>query len=89
MVAMRYILVIGILLSISAISSAAVFNREAASPYVLKFYVAFNEGADCPRLFELRNEAKRQGADNEQQKKMNEKLRSVGCFGIDSKRQTK
>ena len=28
---------------------------------VLHFLVAFNEGADCPRLFELRNDAKRQG----------------------------
>jgi hypothetical protein len=86
---MRIVLAASVLLATSSISSASVFNREAASPYVMKFYLAFHEGADCPRLFELRNEAKRQGADNEQQKKMNEKLRSVGCFGSDSKRQAK
>ena len=53
---------------------------------VLQFLVVFNEGADCPRLFELRSEAKRHGATNDQQKMMNEKLRSVGCFGDTSKR---
>ena len=69
-----------------SVSFAALFDRDKASPFVLKFYVAFNEGADCPRLFELRNNAKRQGADHEQQKTMNDKLRSVGCYGDMSKR---
>ena len=74
------------ILTFSSASLAALFDRDRASPFVLKFYTAFNEGADCPRLFELRNEAKRQGADNAQQKTMNEKLRSVGCIGDTSKR---
>ena len=69
-----------------SVSFAALFDRDNASPFVQKFSIAFNEGADCPRLFELRNDAKRQGADNEQQKMMNEKLRSVGCIDIASKR---
>ena len=55
-------------LLIWSVSFAALFDRDKASPFVLKFYVAFNEGADCPRLFELRKNAKRQGADHEQQK---------------------
>ncbi len=46
---------------------------------MLKFYAAFNEGADCPRLYELRNNARRNGADHEQQNQMKLKLRSVGC----------
>ena len=54
--------------------------------YVLPFLEAFNEGADCPRLFELRNQAKRRGARQDQVKMMGNKLRSVGCFSDTSKR---
>jgi hypothetical protein len=52
----------------------------------LHFLLAFNEGADCPRLFELRNEAKKHGATKDAEKLMNEKLRGVGCFTDTSKR---
>ena len=45
--------------------------------------MAFNEGADCPRLFELRNEAKRQGAAKDEQKVM--MLRNVTYFTDTSK----
>jgi hypothetical protein len=69
-----------------AISLAGFSDRNSAAPFVLKFYVALIEGRDCPRLFELRNEAIRQGADNIQEEIMNERLRSVGCFDRTSKR---
>jgi hypothetical protein len=77
------LLVVVLLASSSFLAWSAPQDRPQA---VLQFYVAFIEGADCPRLFELRNEAKRQGADNAQQKMMNEKLLSVGCIGDTSKR---
>ncbi|BCA55956.1 hypothetical protein W02_30960 [Nitrospira sp. KM1] len=62
------------------------FDRQKASPYILEFYIAFNEGADCPRLYELRKDAKQQGADNQQQQEINDKLRSVGCITEKSRR---
>ncbi len=69
-----------------AVPLAAQFDRDAASPYVQNFYAAFNEGADCKSLYERRNNAKRNGADNEQQNQMNLKLRSVRCTGDTAKR---
>jgi hypothetical protein len=65
---------------------AAQFDGNAASPHLTKFYAAFNEGADCSRLYELRNNAKRNGADHEQQQEMNLKLRSVRCIDASAKR---
>jgi hypothetical protein len=67
-----------------AFSSAPTFAAKDM-PY-LQFLLAFNQGADCPQLYELRNEAKRHGATNEQQNAMNEKLRAVRCSGNTSKR---
>ena len=69
-----------------SLSSSAMFDRDAASPFVLRFYVAFNEGDSCPRLHELGNEAKRYGANNDQQNQMNLKPHSVGCSGDTAKR---
>ena len=46
--------------------------------------MAFNEGADCPRVFELRNEAKRQGTTKDEKKVM--LLRNVTCFTDTPKR---
>jgi hypothetical protein len=74
------------LVALPAMSLSAQFDRNAASPFVQKFYLAFNEGADCSSLYELRNDAKRNGADNEQQNQMNLKLRSVRCTGNTAKR---
>ena len=54
---------------------------------VLRFLTAFSEGAECPRLFQLRDEAKRRGATEEQQSVMNTRLRAVKCFGTTSQRQ--
>jgi hypothetical protein len=69
----------------STVINAAIFDRDRASPFVRKFDAAFNEGADCKSLYERRNNAKRNGADNEQQKQMNLKLRSVRCTGDTAK----
>jgi hypothetical protein len=49
------------------------------------FARAFEAGADCRRLFELRNTA-RHGASTAQQEEMNTTLRSVQCFSSTSKR---
>jgi hypothetical protein len=68
-----------------AFSPPAWSAQNKPSP-IFKFLRAFNEGADCPRLRELRLEARRLGATNEQQKVMNEKLRDVGCLTDTSKR---
>ena len=67
-------------------SFAAQFDSNAASPYVERFYLAFNQGVNCKTLYELRNNAKRNGADNEQQQDMNLKLRSVRCIDASAKR---
>ena len=83
---LRSLFFFAVLVTTPTVPLVASSNSNTASPFMLKFYVAFNEGADCPRLFELRNEAKRQGATNEQQKTMNDKLRGVGCFNNTSKR---
>jgi hypothetical protein len=48
-----------------------------------QFKQEFGAGADCARLFELRNEAKAKGYSLDD---MNETLRSVRCFSVDSKR---
>ena len=50
-----------------------------------QFVREFEAGADCPRLFELRNDAKR-GASVALQEEMNTKLRSVQCFSSTSHR---
>jgi hypothetical protein len=62
-------------------------SKDDLDKNVLRFLAAFNEGADCPRLFELRNEAKRRGATEEQQSVMNTRLRAVKCFSATSHRQ--
>jgi hypothetical protein len=71
-----------------AVPLAAQFDRNAALPFVQKFHAAFNEGADCKSLYERRNNAKRNGADNEQQNQMDLKLRSVGCTSDTAKRRS-
>lgn len=50
-----------------------------------QFAREFEAGADCPRLFELRNNAKH-GASVALQDEMNIKLRSVQCFSSTSRR---
>lgn len=50
-----------------------------------QFAREFEAGADCPRLFELRNDAKH-GASVALQDEMNTKLRSVQCFSSTSRR---
>jgi hypothetical protein len=50
-----------------------------------QFAREFEAGADCSRLFELRNAAKR-GASSARQEEMNTKLRSVQCFSSTAKR---
>lgn len=54
------------------------------NPYS-QFVREFQAGADCPRLFELRNDAKR-AASLARQEEMNTKLRSVQCFSSTSER---
>jgi hypothetical protein len=49
------------------------------------FLEEFAAGADCKRLFEIRNAVKR-GAAESLQNAMNEKLQSVGCFGPQNER---
>jgi hypothetical protein len=49
------------------------------------FLEEFAAGADCKRLFEIRNAVKR-GAAESLQNTMNEKLRSVGCYGPQNER---
>ena len=51
----------------------------------LKFLNAVEDGVGCPRLFALRDEAKR-STSVAQQADMNGKLRSAGCFSRTSKR---
>lgn len=50
-----------------------------------KFLGALSAGADCPRLFELRNAAKRTATPN-QEDQMNVKPRGVGCCSSTSTR---
>ncbi len=50
-----------------------------------QFAREFDAGADCPRLFELRNDAKH-GASAALQDEMNIRLRSVRCFSSTSRR---
>jgi hypothetical protein len=52
-----------------------------------QFVREFNSGADCPRLFELRNAAK-QSATEAALKEMNAKLQSVECYSSSSKRKS-
>jgi len=48
-----------------------------------RFLPEYDAGADCPALFELRNEAKRSSTTTQaQQNDMNEKLRAVSCYAI-------
>jgi hypothetical protein len=56
-------------------------SRDASTQFAREF----QSGADCPRLFELRNDAKR-GASPVLQEEMNTRLRSVQCFSSTSKR---
>ncbi len=50
-----------------------------------RFMAAWNRGADCPELFALRNELKRD-ATPAQAATMNDKLREVACYSSTSKR---
>lgn len=51
----------------------------------VQFMMEFDGGADCPRLFELRNKAKL-GADEARLARMNGELQSVGCYTDTSRR---
>ena len=48
------------------------------------FQARLAAGADCPELFEIRNEVRR--ADPASADRMNEDLRSIGCFSSTSSR---
>ncbi len=62
----------------------ALAGAANGDPYA-RFIREFQAGADCPKLFDLRNEAKRRvGA--ARQDEMNDNLRSVQCFSSTSKR---
>ena len=50
-----------------------------------KFQERLAAGADCPELFQLRNEARR-AVPSEHAAEMNEQLRKVSCFNSTSKR---
>lgn len=52
-----------------------------------RFLHDFRDGTDCPRLFQLRNDAKPH-VTVAQEKDMNDKLRSVQCYSDTSKRVT-
>jgi hypothetical protein len=65
--------------------SAAIWASGCSKDAYTEFAQEFQAGADCPRLFELRNDAKR-GASSARQEEMNTKLRSVQCFSSTSKR---
>jgi len=70
----------------AAILATIVFgSSEGQSSSYEQFQREFTAGADCPRLFQLRNEAKVR-ATAMQAQEMNEKLRSVRCFSATSKR---
>lgn len=64
---------------------AAIPVQGCSTDATSQFAQEFEAGADCPRLFELRNDAKR-GASVALQDEMNTKLRSVQCFGSTSQR---
>jgi hypothetical protein len=63
----------------------AISAQGCSTDETTQFEREFQAGADCPRLYELRNEAK-PGATAALQEEMNAKLRSVQCFGSTSKR---
>lgn len=63
----------------------AICAQGCSADVKTQFVREFEAGADCPRLFELRNEAKR-GASVALQEEMNTKLRSVQCFSSTSHR---
>jgi len=63
----------------------AVASEAGQDAQYQRFLQEFDSGVDCPRLFVLRNEAKR-GSSDARQEEMNTKLRSVGCFNATSKR---
>lgn len=52
---------------------------------VTRFNRAIETGADCPQLYELRNQAQR-GASTAVQEAMNSRLRSLQCFSSTSTR---
>jgi hypothetical protein len=64
---------------------AAICAQGCSTDATTRFAREFEAGADCPRLLELRNEAKH-GASGAQQEEMNTKLRSVQCFSSTSRR---
>lgn len=63
----------------------AISTQGCSSDLTAKFTREFEAGADCPRLFELRNEVKNE-ASAALQEEMNTMLRSVQCFSSTSKR---
>jgi hypothetical protein len=63
----------------------AVWSLGCSTDAATEFAREFEAGADCPRLFELRNNAKH-GARAALQDEMNKKLRSVQCFSSTSRR---
>jgi hypothetical protein len=65
--------------------SAVIWASGCSTDPYTQFAREFESGADCPRLFELRNDAK-QGASPARQEEMNTRLRSVQCFSSTSKR---
>lgn len=69
------------LLILAAISMQSCSSDDAYT----KFLREFHTGADCPRLFELRNEIK-QKASTPLQDEINTRLRSVQCFSSTSRR---
>ena len=63
----------------------AVASGGSQDPAFRRFIQEFEKGADCQRLFEIRNEAKRT-CFPEQREEMNTKLQFVGCYSSTSKR---
>lgn len=63
----------------------AICAQGCSTDATTRFTREFEAGADCPRLFELRNDAKH-GASIELQSEMNTKLLSVQCFSSTSRR---
>ena len=60
-------------------------DQEAA---YRRFHEAFDSGAGCSRLFDLRKQFRVPFQETTQEIEANAKLRSVGCLSADSKRKT-
>ena len=72
-------------MTFAALLATVLLGAEGQNSSYERFQREFAAGADCPRLFQLRNEAKVR-ATAMQTQEMNEKLRSVRCFSATSKR---